>query len=181
MISGLDTKFEAREQQTYEDLPNGKYLVKVKEIEDWEKQTVKNALVTERDERGYPKKDEKGKTIKVRVPELNYYVAKIKFEVIEGQHKGRLIFERLTTHPDGKFMTEAFLFATNKTEVIASEIQKECLNAVLTVDCISKEYSKVVTDPQTGIDTTETRKAFNVKTYLKPETLVQEEGANLGI
>ena len=30
MISGLDTKFEAREQQTYEDLPNGKYLVKVK-------------------------------------------------------------------------------------------------------------------------------------------------------
>ena len=65
-------------------------------------------LITRRDERGFAIKDEKGKVIKDKVDNLEWYQCNVRFKIIEGDYANRIVFSNLTTHPDALFMTQGF-------------------------------------------------------------------------
>lgn len=158
-------KVQGKEQKSYDDLPVGRYTVKVKEIGDWEIKSVKNANIIVRDEDGAMAKDEKGKVKKEIVPLLEYATSKVKLEVVEGEHTGRLIFTNLSTHPDALFVMEGFLFAIDKSEIALGNVKQECEGEMLDVELNYRTYEKPTTDQATGLTTVESKKVQDVKKF----------------
>ncbi len=158
---------KAKEQESYDDLPKGKYYVSVEKIEDWEEKTQKNAYVITRDEEGLPIKDEKGKILKELVPSLSYFTAKVTLRITEGEFTGRKIYTSLTTHPDAIFITEGFLFAVEENELALIDVQEKCINKELMVDLDYRTYEKKVQDSATGLESVEKRTIPNVKKFLR--------------
>lgn len=158
-------KVQGKEQKSYDDLPVGRYTVKVKEIGDWEIKSVKNANIIVRDEDGEMEKDEKGIVKKEIVPILEYATSKVKLEVVEGEHTGRLIFTNLSTHPDALFVMEGFLFAIDKSEVALGDVKKECEGEMLDVELNYRTYEKPTTDQATGLTNVESKKVQDVKKF----------------
>lgn len=158
-------KVQGKEQKSYDDLPVGRYTVSVKEIGDWEIKSIKNANIIVRDEDGSMAKDEKGKVKKEIVPLLEYATSKVKLEVVDGEHAGRLIFTNLSTHPDALFVMEGFLFAIDKSEVSLGDVKKECEGEMLDVELNYRTYEKPITDQATGLTITESKKVQDVKKF----------------
>jgi len=158
-------KVQGKEQKSYDDLPVGRYTVTVKTVDDWEVKSVKNARVIVRDEDGAMLKDEKGKIKREIIPLLEYATAKVKLEVVEGEHAGRLIFTSLSTHPDALFVMEGFLFAIDKSEVTLGDVKKECEGEMLDVELNYRIYEKENVDQATGLTTTESKKVQDVKKF----------------
>ena|SRR5690554_5390736 len=180
MIGDLNTKFRAREQRDYEILPEGEYNVVVEEINPWEKKTKKNVMIIQRDENGYPLKDEKGNIVKEKVEELTFYLSNVKLRIVDGEYKDRFIFTNLTTHPNASFITEGFLYAIGKEELTANKIPLECVNEYLTVGVNHRTYEKKTINKDTGLEEVETRTIANVNNFLKPEFIPAADD-NLGL
>ena len=114
--TSLDRKYSASQRGSfnYEPLPDGDYKVKVVEIEPW-KESVKTIQVIKREENGQPIKDEKGKNVTETVNNCVFYNCRVKFEVVEGEYKGRFIFHNLTTHPNMDWRVEFKTRCEDKT------------------------------------------------------------------
>lgn len=167
----LDTVVSAvkQEEVSYDVIPEGKYLVEVVQIDDWEKKSKKNALITRRDERGFAIKDEKGKVIKDKVDNLEWYQCNVRFKIIEGDFTNRIVFSNLTTHPDALFMTQGFLYAVGLSELPLGKVQETCLGRKLIIDVYHSEYTKKEVDKTTGIEVEKTYTNARVKTHIRPD------------
>ena len=158
-----------QEEVSYDVIPEGKYLVEVVQIDDWEKKSKKNALITRRDERGFAIKDEKGKVVKDKVDNLEWYQCNVRFKIIEGEFANRIVFSNLTTHPDALFMTQGFLYAVGLSELPLGQIQETCLGRKLIIDVYHSEYTKKEVDKTTGIEVEKTYTNARVKTHIRPD------------
>lgn len=176
--TGLDKKFVARaetevETQTkrsYEPIPEGTYNVRVLEVQPWEKK-VKDIYINVRDDKGKIVKDEDGNTAKELHKNVEYYNALMTLEVAHGEHEGRRLFTNLTTHPNASFITDNFLYAIGAKEMVASDIPTKAVGKTLDVAVEISSYKRTVTDPNTGLETSETKTKNEVKAFRRaPKT-----------
>lgn len=168
----LNTVVSAVKQEEsvgYDVIPEGKYLVEVVQIDEWEKKSKKNALITRRDERGFAIKDEKGKVIKDKVDNLEWYQCNVRFKIIEGDYANRIVFSNLTTHPDALFMTQGFLYAVGLSELPLNKIQETCLGRKLIIDVYHSKYTKKEIDKTTGLEVEKTYTNARVRTHIRPD------------
>ena len=176
--TGLDKTFTARQdnegvtetKRSYEPIPEGIYTVSVLEINPWEKQ-VKDIYVNQRDDKGKLIKDKDGNNVKELMKKVEYYNSLMTLEVTHGNHVGRRLFTNLTTHPNASFITDNFLYAIGAKEMVASEIPTKAVGKTLDVVVEISQYEKKVTDPDTGIETTETRSKNEVRSFRRPSKL----------
>lgn len=179
--TGLDKKFVAREDveqnssksKDFSPVPKGRYSVEVEKVDDWKK-VVKDVYINQRDENNKLVKDSDGNTVRALVKDVEYYNTNVRLKIVSGNHKGRILFTTLTTHPNASFITENFLFAINKSEMVASQIPTRTIGSHLDVDVEIETYNKKVTDPDTGIEKTEPKEKNVVKAF-KKSNLVQSD------
>lgn len=179
MINDLNqvVKGEAPKANEFSPLPEGEYIVKVKEIKPWESQT-KNIYVNQKDENGWLIRDANNKIVKKLHKDFTFYNARVTFEVLEGEQKGRKLSENLTTHPNADFITTNFLYAANVGEITVGDIPNKCVDAVMIINVEIQEYIKKTTikDKETGEETVkeEPRKTNRIVDFIKNDRV--EEG-----
>ena len=183
--TSLDRTYTAKAggQLNFEPIPDGDYKLKVKEIEPW-KSSKKTIKVIQRDENGNAIKDEKGNNVTETVQDCVFYNCNVKFEVVDGQYAGRLIFHNLTTHPNMSWSIDNFLYAIGLKELAASQIQTNCLGKECIGNVYTDEYDKIVQNKDTGIDETVKKKNNKIKSLKPLETPNNNENntdVNLGI
>lgn len=179
--TGLDAKRTARAggQINYGPIPEGDYTLRVKEIDPW-KMTKKTIQVIQRDENGNALKDEKGKNLTETVNDCEFYNCSVKFEVIdEGEHKGRLVFHNLTTHPNMSWSIDNFLYAVGIEELSASAIQTVCVGRTCEGSVSIDSYDKVVQNKETGIDEIVVREINRIKSLRPLKNLESNDTTNL--
>ncbi len=175
MIKDLNAKVEGvKPVNDFTPIPEGRYTVKVKEIKPW-KATTKDIQVNTRDEKGSLVKDENGKLVKENVKNFTFYNADVRLEVIQGEHKDRLLFTSLTTHPNAEFITKNFLYAVGVSEITLNQIQAKCVGLVLDVDVVINEDNyKIEKNPTTGAEKKIPSPRNEVKAFLKSELITDE-------
>jgi hypothetical protein len=176
--TGLDRKFIARQdtdtptesKRSYEPMPEGTYPVRVLEITPWEKQ-VKDINVIVRDEKGKIAKDEEGNSVRKLTKNVEYYNTNVTLEITGGDYENRRLWTNLTTHPNASFITDNFLYAIGAKEMVASDIPTKAIGKTLDVVVEISSYERKITDPDTGLERTETRTKNEVKSFRKPSKL----------
>lgn len=187
--TSLDRKYEAKEGQntSFGVIPEGKYKVKVKEIGEW-KLSKKDIKVYLKDENGEDILDDKGERATELVKNCEFYNANVRFEIVEGDYKGRLLFHNLTTHPNMSFSISNFLYAVNKNNISAAEIKKECTGLICEAVVIETTYDKKVVDKDTGVEEVKSTPKNEIR-YLNrlpetqdlPEPQFTDDGEDMGI
>ena len=170
--TGLDKKYEAKESTVmdFETLPEGKYLVKVKEISNW-KESIKDIKVILKDDSGVTILDENGDKKTEFVKGCKFYNSLIKFEVVGVKYDGRLLFYNLTTHPNMSFSISAFLYAVGESNLVASDIPSKCIGKICEAVVVKGTYKKRIEDKETGIVTEEDKEKNEIKYLNKlPDT-----------
>lgn len=182
--TSLDKKYTAKEggQINYDPIPDGEYKLRVKDVDPW-KESIKNIKVILRDENGNVLEDEKGNKQTEMVNNCKFYNCMVRFEIVEGQYAGRIIFHNLTTHPNMSWSIDNFLYALGLKELTASEIQTACKGKECIGNVYIDEYEKVTQNKETGLDETTTKKVNRIKSLKPLDTPNQEnqEMTNLGI
>jgi hypothetical protein len=175
MIKDLNAKVEGkRPVNDFTPVPEGQYNVKVVEIKPW-KALTKNIMLNTRDNTGRLVKDEKGNLVKELVKDFTFYNADVRLEILDGEHKGRLLFTSLTTHPNAEFITKNFLYAVGVSEITLNQIQAKCTGLKLIVDVVINENNyKIEKNPVTGAETKVPNPRNEVKAFLKPELVAEE-------
>lgn len=178
--TGLDVKRTARAggQINYDPIPDGDYRLKVKEIDPWKK-TTKTVQVIQKDENGYAMKDENGKNITETVTNCEFYNCNVKFEVVGGEHNGRIIFHNLTTHPNMDWSIDNFLYALGFEELSASQIQSVCVGRMCDATIYKDTYTKKVQNKDTGIDEDVLKEINRVKSLRPLKTEETSVATNL--
>lgn len=166
--TSLDKKYVAKAggQTNFDPIPDGDYTLRVKEIEPW-KESIKTIQVIQRDENGNVIKDVNGKNLTETVSNCKFYNCNVKFEIVDGEYNGRLVFHNLTTHPNMSWAIPNFLYALNMQELTASEIQKSCVGKMCIGTIYTDTYEKVQQNKNTGIDEIVIRTVNRIKS-LKP-------------
>ena len=182
--TGLDRKYvaSAKGAANFDPIPEGEYKLRVKEIDPW-KESKKTIKVILKDENGNALKDEKGQNLTETVDNCLFYNCTVKFEVIEGEYAGRMIFHNLTTHPNMSFSIDNFLYAIGIPEISAGQIQSSCIGKECIGNVIIGTYTRTVQNKTTGIDEEVERNINRIKS-LKPLNTLQansNEYTNLGI
>lgn len=151
MIQTLDSVVIAEEPKILDTtpLPAGLYTLKIVTVEDWKPNTVKSIVLKST-----------GETIN----DVVVYNANIKLEVLTGDHKGRLVFDRLTTHPNIPWSVSGFLHALGIESMKLSEL-KSVEGSVIDAYIKIASYEKKITDPDTGLEQTETKTKNEVTRY----------------
>lgn len=148
MINNLNQEIVAEEAQVIdfsEPIPAGTYVVEIMEIEDWETKLYKSIKLKATDE---------------VVEDVNVFQANVKMQITEGEHKGRWIFDRLTTHPNVPWKIPGFVHALGLPSIKLSDIQKVVGLSCMAVVKIDK-YKAV--DKDTGLEEEKVRN--NVSGY----------------
>ena len=166
--TSLDAKRTARAggQINYDPIPEGDYKLRVKEIEPW-KASKKDVKVIQRDENGNALKDEKGNNLTELVKDCEFYNYNVKFEVVDGEYAGKLVFHNLTTHPNMSWSIDNFLYAVGIEELSASQIQSVCVGRECDATVYIDTYEKTVQNKETGLDEVKLREINRIKS-LRP-------------
>lgn len=177
--TSLDAKRTARAggQLNYDPIPEGDYKLRVKEIEPW-KLSKKDIKVIMRDENGNALKDEKGNNLTELVKDCEFYNCNIKFEVVDGEFAGKLVFHNLTTHPNMSWSIDNFLYAVGIEELSASQIQSVCVGRECDATVYIDTYEKTVQNKETGLDEVKIREVNRIKS-LRPLKNVEVVSINL--
>lgn len=177
--TSLDAKRTARAggQLNYDPIPEGDYKLRVKEIEPW-KLSKKDIKVIMRDENGNALKDEKGNNLTELVKDCEFYNCNIKFEVVDGEFAGKLVFHNLTTHPNMSWSIDNFLYAVGIEELSASQIQGVCVGRECDATVYIDTYEKTVQNKETGLDEVKIREVNRIKS-LRPLKNVEVVSINL--
>lgn len=174
MIMDLNAtvKGEKPRVNDFTPIPDGEYKAIVKEIKPWEGIT-KDIYVNEKDENGWLVKDADGKKVTTLHKDFTFYNAKVTFEILDGDYKGRKLIENLTTHPNASFITSNFLYAANIGEITVGEIPNKCVGVKMIVGIETDTYTKKtkIKDKETGEETyKEEEKSVNrIKSFAKLE------------
>lgn len=180
--TSLNRRYNADARQfngSFEPVPEGNYTLKVKEVDKW-KESKKTIKVILRDEDGKALVDEKGEKLTETVENCVFYNATVKFEIVGGEHDGRIIFHNLTTHPNMSFSISNFLYAIGMDGIAAGDIGKLCINKLCEGNVIISTYDRQVEDKDTGLTKTETKEKNEIK-YLKKLPETNNEEYDLGI
>lgn len=177
--TSLDKTYTAREggQLNYDPIPDGTYLLRVKEVDPW-KETTKTIKVIQKDENGNAIKDAEGKNLTETIENCKFYNCNVKFEVVGGEYNGRLIFHNLTTHPNMDWAIPNFLYALGLKDLTASQIQSVCVGKECSGNVYIDTYNKTVQNKETGIDETVERKVNRIKSLKPLETPKNETELN---
>lgn len=182
-MSDLDMiiKGEAQPDISYDPIPEGEYRLKIVAIEPWKEvsRNVKKFLVDEKNNRIL---DEKGKPKFEMIKDHKMHETNVRLEVVGGKYEGKLVFHRLTTHPNLTWIIPSFIDAIGEKEMRASEIPTKAIGRIIGASVIIEEYEseKEKTDKTTGMVSFEkqTRKINKIK-KVYPDVTVASEGANL--
>lgn len=182
--TSLNRSYTAREAapMEYTLIPDGDYRAKVKEVTPWTSKKA-NIKVIQRDEEGKALVDEKGDKVTELVNDCEFYNCTVKMEITEGEHKGRVIFHNLSTHPNMPFNIPAFLYGIGMKELMASEIQSKTINRECLIGVYTDSYTKDVENKDTGM-VEQVKKEINRINYFKQIPDLQEpsnEMDDLGI
>lgn len=175
MIDQLNQKVNGTEQKSteYIILPTGEYDVEVVRIDNWKPVTKKNVMVNQRGEDGKLLRDSNSKIVRKKEAELTFYTCDVRLKVVNGDHKGRLVFTSLTTHPNAVFITQGFLFAIGEDEMTFGEIPTKCVERLLSVDVYKEDYTTTKSNPDTGMDETITKPKNRVKRFIRPSHIIE--------
>lgn len=177
MIEALNKKVNAGEQKPteYVALPDGEYDVEVIEIKNWKPITKKNVMVNQRGADGKLLRDGSGKIVRNKEAELTFYTCDVRLKIVSGDHKGRIIFTSLTTHPNAVFITEGFLYAVGEDSMTFGEIPTKCVERLLSVDVYQEEYTAKKTNDDTGIEEEITKIKNRVKRFIRPSHIIETD------
>lgn len=183
--TSLDRTYTAKEggQLNYDPIPEGDYLLKVKDVEPW-KAVKKNIKVIKKDENGNVLEDEKGNKITEMANDCTFWNCNVKFEVVDGPYAGRLIFHNLTTHPNMDWSIPNFLWALGVKDLQASQIPSVCKNMQCNAHVFIDTYDKKTQNKETGIDEITVKEVNRIKSFKPLEnsnTETSSQLTNLGI
>jgi hypothetical protein len=150
-------------------LPEGTYTVAIEELKEWKKNTKAIEQINAKDSKGNLLKDDDGKIVKDSVPNYTFYTLDMKMKVVEGEHKGRVIYGSLTTHDNVLFLTEGFLYAMGIDELnnIDDIYNKNLIGRQLKVETQNQPYTKTVEDKDSGTTTEVEKIRIRIKKYIK--------------
>lgn len=166
---------EQPDKKTYDLLPEGTYNVKVLEIKEWTPMT-KDVWINKRDGAGRITRDASGKIQKELHKNLTFYNVDVTLEITDGEHKGRRVWTSLTTHPNAEFITQGFLFGIGATKMTYGDIPNQAVGKELAIETFNEPYTKVVTDPDTGLEQEITKHSTRVRKFLRPSQSIQAVG-----
>ena len=164
--TGLNRSYKASDRQVmdFSPIPDGTYNFRVKEISPWKAET-KTIKVYTRDENNRFITNEKGEKVSETIPNVTFYNAMVKLEVIGGEYEGRIIFHNITTHPNMDWSIANFLDAVGVVECNASDIPTVCKSKLCTGVVETRAYDKKVQDKETGIDKIEKKYVNSIKSF----------------
>lgn len=154
MIKDLEKEVLAVSETPTRDfgvLPKGNYTIKLLEVGEWKPRTLRNVRVITYDDKFRKVKDASGNDVIKMVDSLTIYETNLKFEVAEGDHKGRWVFSRINTHPNRPWEIPNLLSALGVPSIKLSNLDTlvgELCLASIDID----NYTKKVVDPETGIE-----------------------------
>lgn len=188
MIDVLNQKVMAQSQETpqtaerkqYELLPEGRYAVEVEDIKQWQPKT-KDVWVNMRDGQNRLIKDATGKVKKELHKNLTFYTCDVTLVITDGDFKNRKVWTSLTTHPNAQFITEGFLYAVNEKAMTFGQIPNLCIGKRLEIETKNEEYTKTVTNADTGLEENITKQAVRVHKFIRPETTSESVLDNIDI
>ena len=181
--TSLNRKYVARKgvESDFKPIPDGEYTARVKEVTPWEK-TTKNIKVIQRDEEGRALKDEKGDNITEMVNNCEFYNCNVKMEIVGGEYDGRVIFHKLSTHPNMPFNIPAFLYGLGLQELAASDIQEKTRGRQCLIDVYTDSYEKEVQNKENGLTEMQIKEINRIKNFKQiPDASPINDDNDLGI
>ena len=153
MINQLDELVVAQEAKSvdFSPLPAGTYTLRLLEVEEWKPNVIKNLVLKPSNE---------------KVTDVTVYNANLKFEVVGGGFDGRLVFDRLTTHPNIPWSISGFLHAMGVEAMKPSEINT-LVDKIVDATIKIASYDKKITDSETGLEVIESKLKNEVTRYKK--------------
>lgn len=153
MIRTLDSEIRAvKGVDNLTVLPKGKYTISLVTVGDWEEKVLKNLRELEFDDKFQKVKDGSGNDLFTMHETYPLFVAKCKFEVTEGPHKGRFIWHDVTTHPNVPWAIPTLLNALGVENMALNKLDTK-VGRVCTALVGVKSYDKTVVDDD-GFETT---------------------------
>jgi len=135
---------------SFEPLPKGTYTVTFSEIGDWEPKVFPKLLVTQFDEKRQAIKGPDKKTVKVEQSNVTIYTTDVKLTVLEGPYAGRILFYRLSTHPNTPWVIGRFVNGLGQGAVPPGRFS-EMVGTVMEVDVTIESYpNEDIIDKKTG-------------------------------
>lgn len=174
MINTLDEVVKAGEAPTsnFAPAPKGDYNLRLIEVGDWEPFEMKNVNVISYNDSMQRVMGEDGKPETTLVPKLTVHNANLKFAIVGGDHDGKFVWHRVTTHPNMPWVVPSLLSGlgvpTLKLSQLKTLVDKDCRASL---DIESYEKKKTVTDKDTGAETVEVsvRSKNVIKRFIKKE------------
>ena len=168
-IGGLDHTYAPDEREiSFELLPKGTYLMMVKSFKEWEGKNFPTLEVTQYDAKYQALKGADGKTTKVTHNNVVVYTNDVTLEVLDGPLKGRIIFYRLSTHPNTPWVIARFVRGLGAGNVAPIDLPK-FVGVPMMVDVIIDTYPKEdMTDTKTGEPIFKNSKSRNACLQFKP-------------
>jgi hypothetical protein len=158
-----------KNKKEFAPLPEGIYNVEVVKLGEWKPQTKDIEFINAKDSKGNLLRDDNNKIIKDKVANYTFQTLDVDMKITSGEHTGRYIFGTLTTHDNVLFLTEAFLYATGVEQLtdLNDIYNQDIIGKVLQVETNNQEYTKEITDPNTGMTSPVTKTKTRVKKYIK--------------
>lgn len=155
---------ESKSGGDFKPLPKGNYVLKLKEVKDWETKVYPIMNVNLYDAKFQPLKDENGATVKETVTDVSVFTNNMTFEVIEPEaYAGRLVWHKLTTHPNKPWDVPSFLHAMGVAKLplisVKTLIGNKC-NAYINI----RDYDVDVTDDD-GITSTVKKYVNEIRSF----------------
>lgn len=152
MIKTLDDVVIAEESKVVDfsvPVPAGLYTLKLLSVGGWEPNVVKSIVL---------------KSTGETLTNVTVYNCNLKFEIVGGEHAGRFIFDRLTTHPNIPWSISGFLHGAGVSALKPSEIKS--LEGII-IDAYIKiaKYDKKVVDKESGLEFVEEKLKNEVTRY----------------
>ncbi len=154
MIRDLDQEVVAIEASPTTDfgvVPKGAYKLRLLEVSEWKPTTLRTVRVITYDDSFRKVKDASGNDVVTMVDNLTIYNANLKFEIAEGEFKGRWIFHRLGTHPNVPWEIPNFLNALGVPSIKLSKLDT-LVGEICLANVDIDTYDKKVLDKETGIE-----------------------------
>jgi len=152
-IVGASTETGSFGDKDFSPIPKGTYNLKLIGVEDWKPRTLKNVKVISFNDHFQKVKGPDGEDVITLVPSLTIHENNLKFEVIDGTHKGRWIFNKVSTHPNRPWEIPNMLAGFGVPQIKLSNLAS-LKDSVVSANVDISSWDKPMTDSETGIEKT---------------------------
>jgi hypothetical protein len=178
MIKNLDDLVSGVENTStgggdYSPLPKGNYKLELTDVKPWETKVIKSLDVIQFDDKYQKVKDSSGNDVKETVKNVTIFETNLTFKVLDGKHKGRLIFDKVSTYPNRPWAIPNLIHALGKPNLRLSQ-----LNTLIGTTCMgyvdTESYDKDITNDD-GFDETIKVTKNVIKRYKAIETIDEDD------